>query len=174
MTTPVRITFRHIPQSGAFGEKIREKIDKLASLYPEILDCDATVDQIDRHQQQGRHFRVTIGVRIPGEELIANTNHEDAFIALRNAMAAVRRQLSRAIGTRRLNSRSPAAAPGSRAKRKSDTGTEDDEPDAVVNAVDNLALEALPFMEEEDAVALLSGTSRHVDPERVAEIVEQY
>ena len=173
MKTPVQITFRHIPQSVALEEKIREKLDKLARLYPEILDCDATIDQIDRHQQQGRHFRVAIGVRIRGEELIANTNHEDAFIALRNALATVRRQLEKAIGKRRLNARSPAM-PETRTKRAGTTASGEEALYSVYGRAGNGLPDALPFMEEEEAVELLSGEVRRVDPERLAENVEQY
>ena len=173
MKTPVRITFRHIPQSAALDEKIREKLDKLARLYPEILDCHATIDRIDRHQQQGRHFRVAIGVNIPGEELIANTSHEDAYIALRNVLAAVRRQLGKAIGKRRLTSRSPAA-PETRAKHADTTGGDEEAADSVEGRAGIGSREALPIMEEDEAVALLSGATRRMDPERVAENVEEY
>ena len=169
MKAPVRITFRHVPQSEALEEKIREKMDKLASLYPEILDGDATVDRVARHQQQGRHFRIALGVRIPGEELIVNTDHEDAFIALRNAVAAMRRQLGKAIGKRRFDSRSPAAG-GSQAEEEGVTPTDEETPDAATDGTE----EALPFLEEEEAVALFSGAGRRADPERVAEDVEKY
>lgn len=173
MRTPVQITFRHVPQSEALEEKIRDKMDKLASLYPEILDGDATVDRVARHQQQGRHFRIALGVRIPGEELIVNTNHEDAFIALRNAVAAMRLQLGKAIGKRRFDARSPAAA-GSQAEDESAPPADEETPDAGVDTTTDGTQDVIPFMEEEEAVALFSGAGRRVDPERVAEDVEKY
>ncbi len=160
MKTPNRITFRHMPASAALEVKIREKFAKLGRLYPEIIDCDATVDQVDRHQHQGRHFRVAIGVRIRGEELIANTNHEDAYIALRNAIGALRHQLDRAINKRRL---AESIAIGG-----------DESRDSAAAEFDKLLADTAPAMEEDEAVALLSGAARRPDPERVIEGVEQY
>lgn len=109
MKSLYQVTFRHIPQSAALEAKIREKLAKLAVLYPEILDCEATVDKIDKHQHKGGHFRVALGVRIPNQELAASSDDEDAFIALRNAIAAARHQLGKAIGKRRLIAQSPDA-----------------------------------------------------------------
>jgi ribosomal subunit interface protein len=100
MQAPLRITFRHIPQSDALESRIRDKRDKLVSVYPEIVSCDATVEQLDRHRQQGRQFRVSIHAHIPGETLAATADHEDVYVALRDAFTAMRRQLGKAIGTR--------------------------------------------------------------------------
>jgi ribosomal subunit interface protein len=159
MNTPLRITFRHMPASAALETKIREKFGKLTRLYPEVLDCDATVDQIDRHQHQGRHFRIALGVRIRGEELIANTNHEDAYIALRGAVAAVRRQLDKAVGKRRFDAT---------------LAIDDDTLDSPGAEINTSAAETLLVMEEDEAVALLSGAALRPDPERVIAAVEKY
>lgn len=159
MNTSRHITFRHMPASPALELKIREKFDKLTKLYPEILAAEATVDQVDRHQKQGRHIRITISVRIRGEELIANTNHEDAYIALRNAVTALRHQLDKALGKRRL----------ALALEGGDDASEAAEPWDV-----NTMPETLPFMEEEEAVALLSGAARLPNAEHVIEDVEKH
>lgn len=161
MKTPQQVTFRHIPQSAALDAKIREKLVKLASLYPEILDCEATVDKIDKHQHKGGHFRVAIGVRIPNQDLAASSADEDAFIALRNAIAAARHQLDKAIGKRRLTAQSPDAGIRHRSEAVRDTA-----------AAENDA--AQPFMDEDQAAALLDGEIHRADPERIASSVEQY
>ncbi len=160
MRLPLQITFRHIPQSAALDEKIREKLGKLATLYPEILGCEATVDKIDRHQNKGGHFRVAIAVRIPDQELAASSADEDAFIALRNAIAAARHQLDKAIGKRRLTAQSPDAG----IRRRSNVARD---AEAETGA-------ALPVMDEEQASALLDGEIHRTDPERIASSVEQY
>jgi ribosome-associated translation inhibitor RaiA len=47
-----------------------------------------------RHKHQGKLFSVRLDVTVPGKEIVANhEQHEDMYVALRNAFNAARRQL---------------------------------------------------------------------------------
>lgn len=92
---PLQITLRGMPGSEALEARIRQKAGKLGTVHPRIVSCRVTVEQLGRHQQQGREFRVRIDVRVSGhKELVANRDHhEDVYVALRDAFDAMARQL---------------------------------------------------------------------------------
>jgi len=85
---PLQITVRDLPPSEALEARIREKAAKL--------------EELRKHHQQGRHFQVSVDVRVPGKEIIANrARHEDVYVALRDAFDAAKRQVEDAARVRR-------------------------------------------------------------------------
>ena len=102
MQVPLQITVRDFPQSEALEARIREKAAKLEEFHPNITSCRVTVEEMRKHHQQGRHFQVSLDVRVPGREIVANHSHdEDAYVAVRDAFDAVRRQLEEAARVQR-------------------------------------------------------------------------
>jgi len=94
MQVPLQITVRHMPQSPALEERIRENAAKLDEFYRGLISCHVVVEQQARHSEQGRWFNVRIVVRVPGHELIVNRDHdEDVYVALRDAFASLTRRL---------------------------------------------------------------------------------
>ncbi len=94
MQTQLQITFRDMPHSDALDAHIREKATKLEAVFSHIMACHVTVEQPHRHKQQGKPFCVHIDLRVPGAELVVNHHqHEDAYVALRDAFSAAKRQL---------------------------------------------------------------------------------
>jgi ribosomal subunit interface protein len=94
MQTPLQITFRDMPHSDAMEAHIRDKASKLESHFSHVMGCHVIIEQPHKHKQQGKQFRVHIDVRVPGAELVANHHEsEDAYIALRDAFDAARRQV---------------------------------------------------------------------------------
>ena len=94
MQTPLQITIRGIPPSDALDLRIREKAGKLEEFHPRITSCRVTIEEINKHQQQGREFQVGIDVRVPGKEIVVNRAHdEDVYVALRDAFDAAKRQI---------------------------------------------------------------------------------
>jgi ribosome-associated translation inhibitor RaiA len=96
---PLQVNFRNLDASEALEAKIREKVDKLGQSYPAIKSCHVVVEQLHKHHHQGNHFHVRIELKVPGHELIAgrepdqNHAYTDAYVALRDAFRAMRRQL---------------------------------------------------------------------------------
>lgn len=94
MQVPLQIAMRHMETSAVLEAHIREKAAKLEEFHPRITSCRVTVEELDRHKNQGRHFRVRVDLRVPGKEIVANRDHdEDVYVALRDAFDAARRQL---------------------------------------------------------------------------------
>lgn len=99
MQTPIKITFRHMDSSAAIEAKIRERAAELEHFYDRITGCHVVVEAIQQRHNQGNLYRVAIDLSVPGAELVANRApgehhaHEDAYVALRDAFDAIRRQL---------------------------------------------------------------------------------
>ena len=102
MQVPLQITVRGMPHSEALDARIREKVLKLEEFHPQITSCRVAVEEMGKHQQQGRHFQVKIDVRVPGREMVANRDHdEDVYVALRDAFDALKRRLEEEIRPKR-------------------------------------------------------------------------
>ncbi|MBI4293070.1 MAG: ribosome-associated translation inhibitor RaiA [Betaproteobacteria bacterium] len=108
MQIPVQITVRDVPHSEALDARIREKAAKLEEFHPRITSCRVTVEELHKHQHQGRHFQVNVDVRVPGREVVANRAHaEDVYVALRDAFDAAKRQLEEIARPKRGDGKDP-------------------------------------------------------------------
>lgn len=102
MQIPLQITLRGIGQSDAIEAVIREKAAKLDQFHPRIMSCAVVVEVPGQHQHKGKEFVVRIDLKIPGEEIAVNRDHdEDIHVALRDAFDAARRQLEDAVRRQR-------------------------------------------------------------------------
>lgn len=99
MKLPLKIAFRHLDRSDALEAYIRERAEELDQFYSEIMHCEVLVEEDHKHHAQGNLFHVRVDVTVPGKELVvrrephAHHAHEDAFVAVRDAFDAMRRQL---------------------------------------------------------------------------------
>jgi ribosomal subunit interface protein len=129
--TPLQITFRNLPHSNALEERIREKLTHLEQHHPRVSACRVTVEEVDRHKHQGKQFRVSLTIQVPGHELVVNHHqNEDPYVVLRDVFAAAGRQLNDLArerrgkngqagfemgrAARREHRRSPSDPPGAR------------------------------------------------------------
>ena len=89
-----QITLRNLQRSTALQRRIRDLRDHLDRYHPRIISCRVTLEESSPKPLNGRVFTVTLAVRVPGHEFVANHQHdEDIYIALHQAFDAVRRQL---------------------------------------------------------------------------------
>ena len=94
MQTPLQVTFRDVPQSEAVETRVREKAEKLGRYYDRIMGCHVVIEMSQRHKHQGKLHSVRIDLTVPGAELVANNaEHEDVYVAVRDAFDAIARQL---------------------------------------------------------------------------------
>jgi ribosomal subunit interface protein len=94
MKIPLQVTFRDMSPSDAVETRIREKAEKLGRLYDRVIHCRVVVEMPQRHKHQGKLHCVRIDLSVPGAELVANhAQNEDVYVALRDAFAAITRQL---------------------------------------------------------------------------------
>jgi cold shock CspA family protein/ribosome-associated translation inhibitor RaiA len=98
MLTEPRITFRHMSSSPALLADIHRRIAWLERFHPAIVGCHVAVEAPRRHRQGGL-FRVRVEVSVPGGEVVvsrsppAHHSHSDAYVAVRDAFRAARREL---------------------------------------------------------------------------------
>ncbi len=99
MQSPAEIVFRDIPRSEALEENILEKIEKLEKMYDHITSCNVVIEETHHHKHQGKLFHVRINLHVPEKELVVSREkhdkqeHEDPYIAVRDAFNAMQRQL---------------------------------------------------------------------------------
>jgi cold shock CspA family protein/ribosome-associated translation inhibitor RaiA len=99
MQIPVDITFKEMAKSDALEARVREWVDKLERVYDRIVRCEVMIETPHRHHRNGRQFHVRVRLTVPGGEIVASHDpgpdeaHEDAYVALRDAFTAAKRQL---------------------------------------------------------------------------------
>lgn len=107
MNQPVEITFRNLGASDALEKNVREKVRKLQQFCDRISACRVVVEANHRHQHKGNLYHVRIDITVPGHELVVsrdpadNRAHEDAYVAVRDAFNAARRQLEKFVRSNR-------------------------------------------------------------------------
>lgn len=94
MKQPLDIRFIGMERSEAVEAAARAKAEKLDRFRPDIMACRVTIELASRHRHQGRGFAVRVDVTVFGHELSVNrVQHEDVYVALRDAFDDMKRQL---------------------------------------------------------------------------------
>jgi ribosome-associated translation inhibitor RaiA len=100
MNDNLSIAFRHLPPSDALTAHISEEVDRLTAHYGHPVRCRVTVEPY-RQMARAKRCQVRVEVALPGRTLVAtrkpsdHEGHDDAYLAVRQAFRAVRRQLDR-------------------------------------------------------------------------------
>jgi ribosomal subunit interface protein len=94
MKIPLQITVRNLSLSEAAEKDIRDKVEGLNSFNGQIISCRVVVDAPHRHHHKGVLYSLRIDLKIPGKEfVITREEHEDVYVAIRDAFDAVQRRL---------------------------------------------------------------------------------
>lgn len=107
MKLPLQITFRNMDGSDAMKATIEERAGKLDKVCDRIMSCRVMVEAQHRHHQAGNLYHVRIDITVPGDELVVSReahdrhSHVDAYVAIRDAFDAARRQLENYARQRR-------------------------------------------------------------------------
>jgi ribosomal subunit interface protein len=94
---PLQITFRGMKHCDALAQRITAKMSKLRRIEPRILGCRVIVEALPA--PRGSRFTVHIRVTMPGAELVAThdgdlaDSHDNVYLALRDSVNAIVRQL---------------------------------------------------------------------------------
>jgi ribosome-associated translation inhibitor RaiA len=119
MTTqiPTQITFRHMTTSAALEERVRELVGRLGKFSPQIIRCRVVIAAPQGHHRHGERFDVRLDISVPGREISVSNNHvkdaahTDAYLAVRDAFMAARRQLQDYERERRLDVKAHSLPP---------------------------------------------------------------
>jgi len=99
MPFPIDVRFRDMAPSPALEQFIRRWADKLGRVHERIARCDVVIERPHQHHRHGQHVHVRVTVGIPGPDIVISHDpqldgaHEDAYVAVRDAFRAARRQL---------------------------------------------------------------------------------
>lgn len=107
MKLPLEITFRGVQRTDSLEERIRDKAAKLDRFCDSITGCRVVVEAPHNRHKNGNLYHVRIDMSVPGNELVVNREphkhheHEDVWIAVRDAFNAAQRQLQSYANKRR-------------------------------------------------------------------------
>lgn len=121
MKLPLQVTFRNVELSEALEANIREKVAKLETLNNDIMSCRVVVEA-HKHKRKGRLYDVRVDLKVPDQEIVVSrnvpeqTSREDVYVAVRDAFAAIERQLREHSRRRRGEVKSHAVPPHGRVR----------------------------------------------------------
>ena len=103
MQRPLQITFKGMGTSPVLEALIRERVDRLETLYPRMIGCRVVVEVPHRKSETAKvPIAVSVEADIPGRGLVIGKDEEerreakeDHTAALNNAFEAVERQLAK-------------------------------------------------------------------------------
>ena len=100
MQVPLQISFEHLPHSDAIEARVREEMGKLEQFYDRITAARVVIAKPQARHEKGDTFQVKVHLTIPGApDIVVSRDpavtgaHEDAYVAVRDAFKAARRQL---------------------------------------------------------------------------------
>ncbi|HEX3764576.1 MAG TPA: HPF/RaiA family ribosome-associated protein [Kofleriaceae bacterium] len=99
MSFPIEVRFRDMETSPALEEFVRRWAGKLGRVHERIVSCAVVIERPHQSQHHGQHIHVRISLAVPGPDIVVSHGqerdgaHEDAYVAVRDAFRAARRQL---------------------------------------------------------------------------------
>ncbi len=99
MQIPLKITFRGLDPSDAVRAKIEERVGRLERFHTRITGCRVVVETADKHRHKGHLYCVRVDVVVPRGEVATNRaptksqEHQDVYVAIRDAFDATERRL---------------------------------------------------------------------------------
>jgi len=124
MQIPLEIAFNNLEPSEGLRARVEDEAAKLERFYPRLTHCRVVVEAPHRHQHKGKLYAVRIHLSLPGQADIevnrapgAKQSHQDAYVAIRDAFQAARRQLQDLARQRQGKAKTHDAPPHGRVVR---------------------------------------------------------
>jgi ribosome-associated translation inhibitor RaiA len=117
MRVTPEISFRNFEATNGIRDLIHEEVLKLETFYDRIIGCSVMMEVPHRRHEEGNLYHVRVRTTIPGRQLVVSRDpsrhqaHEDPYVAVRDAFAAMRRRLDEYAGKRRGKVRTDESAP---------------------------------------------------------------
>jgi len=99
MPIDLQTTYRDFPPPLLAEKRIRRRVEKLERLFPRIISCNVVAEESHQRRHKGTLYGVRVSVTVPGGEMVASRDHhdkhqhEDFYVAMRDAFDALERQL---------------------------------------------------------------------------------
>jgi ribosomal subunit interface protein len=107
MKIPLQVSFSNMDPSDAVRARIEALTAKLDRFSDRIMSCRVVVRAPNRRQTSGKLYHVSIDLTLPGHEIAINRaspkhqEHEDVYVAVRDAFDALTRKLEDVTRQRR-------------------------------------------------------------------------
>ncbi len=116
MKQPIEFRFLGMEPSEAVETAVRKKIAKLDQFRADLMSCRVTIELLDKHTHQCKHYAVRINVTLPGHELsVTRVQDEDVYVAVRDAFDDMKRQVEDSVrrirGQEKLHHANQASSP---------------------------------------------------------------
>jgi ribosome-associated translation inhibitor RaiA len=85
--------------SAAIETLVKHQVSRLDRFYDHIVACKVTIEAPHSHHHQGKRFKVSVAVVVPGDTLMVTHEgendpaHEDCYVTVQDAFRSARRQL---------------------------------------------------------------------------------
>jgi ribosomal subunit interface protein len=99
MPIDLQITYRDFAPPLLAEKRIRSRVEKLERFFPRIISCHVVAEESHQRHHKGMLYGIRVNVVIPGGEIVASRDHhdkhdhEDFYVAMRDAFDALERQL---------------------------------------------------------------------------------
>jgi cold shock CspA family protein/ribosome-associated translation inhibitor RaiA len=99
MEIPLKLSFHGVHHSPAIEDRVRKKAAVLDRFRPHVMSCRVAIEEPHRHHHKGKLFHVRIDLTVAGREIVIGRDHqdrhehEDPYVAIRDAFAAAVRKL---------------------------------------------------------------------------------
>ena len=99
MQSPLEISWHQVDKSEALEADIRKHVAKLEEFHTNIISCRVAVEKANGRHQQGNLYSIHVVLKVPDRDIVVDRNqgdkhaHEDAYVTVRDAFDAVKRQL---------------------------------------------------------------------------------
>lgn len=99
MSNEFQVVFHNIDQSAALIENVNKRIEKLQRFSNDIIGGRVVLDSPHNNHHKGKVFSVTVEIHTSGKEVIVRQGqhdkpeHEDIYVAVRDAFNVAERQL---------------------------------------------------------------------------------
>ena len=99
MRTNVQIIYRKIDHSDSVNSYITKRLAKIERIIDDITLCRVVIEAPHQDHHKGQRYHITVDLALPNQEIVVSndhhdkSNHEDMYVALRDAFNALTKQV---------------------------------------------------------------------------------
>lgn len=111
MISDTQVLFRNIDHSQAVEDAVLKRVGKLERFSDQIHSMRVILESPHNNHQKGKVYHVGVEAQIPNHEIVVSHDHhdkhehEDIYVAIRDAFNAVERRIKAVYGKQRRSDR---------------------------------------------------------------------
>lgn len=111
MEKALQICFTGVEHSDSVQEAIEERVSKIEDHHDFVNSCKVVVDRPHKHHHKGNIYRIGIEMNVPNDVISINhvkadhLDHENVYIAVRDAFDIADRQLRKVSNRKKRENR---------------------------------------------------------------------